>query len=217
MGIFQGERLSPPLDLSSAGVVKSSLIEWASTEPEGTSITVFAGLSTSDTVEPETWHVCTSGDPIPGIVGEVVGGHYLWVKQVLLTDGPMATPKLHSLTITINGRSYVQTGRAFQRLFRGIVGGWDLSGDNMAKITLTNEMVLWNKEPLRIQSTSCPWSYRSTRPGECNYTGPMGPCDKSYEACRLRGNEAQFGGDRFLAAAMAKELWWGRTRNYMGT
>lgn len=108
----------------------------------------------------------------------------------------------------------IQTGRAFQRLFRGIVGGWDLSGDNQARITLTNEMVLWNKEPLRIQSTACPWSYKGT---ECSYSGPMGPCDKSYEACQLRGNEAQFGGDRFLAAAMTKELWWGRTRNYMGT
>ena len=112
------------------------------------------------------------------------------------------------------GAPYVETGRAFQRLFRGIVGGWDLSGDNQAKITLMSEMVLWNKEPLRIQSTACPWSYKGT---ECGYSGTLGVCDKSYEACQLRSNEDNFGGDRFLAAAMTKELWWGRTRNYTGT
>jgi len=112
-----------------------------------------------------------------------------------------------------SGTPRIETGRAFQRLFRGIVGGWYLSGDNMAQITLTNEWVLWNKEPSRIQSTSCPWAYRGT---ECGYVGPAGPCDKSYEACKQRGNEMQFGGDRFLAAAMMKEVWWGRTRNYQG-
>ena len=111
------------------------------------------------------------------------------------------------------GVTRTQTGRVFQRLFRGIVGGWDLSGDNIARVTLTNEMVLWNKEPLRIQSTSCPWSYKGT---ECGYSGPAGPCDKSYEACQLRANEAQFGGDRFLTAAMLNPVWWGRTRNYQG-
>jgi hypothetical protein len=213
MDSFCGERLSPPVDLTEVGVVSSSVVEWTATEPEGTSITISAGLSTSDTVEPTTWVVCTSGEEIPGIVGEVGGGQYLWVKQAMTTDDPAVTPALHTLTVTINGKSYVQTGRAFQRLFRGIVGGWDLSGDSTARITLTNEMVLWNKEPLRIQSTSCPWSYKGT---ECGYTGPMGPCDKSYEACQLRGNEANFGGDRFLAAAMLKQVWWGRTRNYPG-
>lgn len=109
--------------------------------------------------------------------------------------------------ITESGEPAIQTGRAFQRLFRGIVGGWELTGDNMAKIDLTNEMILWNKMPLRLQSTACPWSYRGK---ECNYKGQMGPCDKTYEACLLRNNQMQFGGDRFLTATMIKSVWWGR-------
>ncbi len=109
--------------------------------------------------------------------------------------------------VEIDGETHVQTGRTYQLLFRGIVGGWELTGDNMAKIDLTNEMILWNKKPLRLQSTACPWSYRGK---ECNYKGQMGPCDKTYEACLLRNNQMQFGGDRFLTATMIKSVWWGR-------
>jgi len=211
---YNGYRISPALSFGGIRYVKSSLIEWASVIPANTTLVISAGLSQSDAVQPGSYSVCTRDQAIPGLFGRNVTNQYLWLKQEMTSEVHGTTPRLDILIVTINGESYVQTGRAFQRLFRGIVGGWDLSGDNQAKITLTNEMVLWNKEPLRIQSTACPWAYKGT---ECSYSGPMGPCDKSYEACQLRGNEAQFGGDRFLAAAMTKELWWGRTRNYMGT
>ena len=98
--------------------------------------------------------------------------------------------------------------------FRGITDGWELTGENRARITLTNELILWNKKTLRIQSASCPWAYKGT---ECGYTGALGACDKSYAACQARSNEIHFGGDRFIAAAVTKEVWWGRTRNYTGT
>ncbi len=111
--------------------------------------------------------------------------------------------------VEIDGETHVQTGRTYQLLFRGIIGGWELTGDNMVKVDLTNEMILWNKKPLRLQSTACPWSYRGK---ECGYKGGMSVCDKTYEACKLRHNEANFGGDRFLAATMVKSVWWGRTQ-----
>src|SRR5574344_587 len=36
-----------------------------------------------------------------------------------------------------------------QEFMRGIVSGWELSGDNVAKITIKNEMTLWSKKTLR--------------------------------------------------------------------
>jgi hypothetical protein len=141
------------------------------------------------------------------------------ISSVLLSEdvrnrwGQVLLAIITETDVDDGGVPRVQTDRVVASLFRGIVGGWDLTGDNMARITLTNEMVLWNKEPLRIQSTSCPWSYKGV---ECGYTGAEEVCDKSYEACQQRNNEANFGGDRFLAATMTKSVWWGRTRNYQG-
>lgn len=99
-------------------------------------------------------------------------------------------------------------------VFRGITDSWELSGENVARITLTNELILWNKKTLRTQTASCPWAYKGT---ECGYTGALGACDKSYAACQARANEANFGGDRFIASTITKEVWWGRTRNYTGS
>lgn len=100
-----------------------------------------------------------------------------------------------------------------QEFMRGIIGGWELFDDNKAKITITNEMVLWKKRPLRIQMSSCPWVFKGE---ECGYTGSESTCDQSYDDCNgIKGNAANFGGDRFLPALMEKEIWWGRTRDYV--
>lgn len=96
-----------------------------------------------------------------------------------------------------------------QEFLRGIIGGWQLYDENTLKITITNELVLWNKKPLRIQMSSCPWVFKGT---ECAYSGGESTCDQTYERCRFLGNTDNFGGDRFINSLMQKEIWWGRTQ-----
>lgn len=96
-----------------------------------------------------------------------------------------------------------------QEFLRGIIGGWQLYDENTLKISITNELVLWNKKPLRIQMSSCPWVFRGT---ECAYSGDATTCDQTYARCGMLENAANFGGDRFLSSLMQKEIWWGRTQ-----
>ena len=91
-------------------------------------------------------------------------------------------------------------------LFQGIVGEWELTEDR-ATIRALNELVLWRKRPLRTASATCPWVFKGT---ECTYAGAGGWCDQSYSRCAELGNQANFGGFRFLPALMEKQLWWGR-------
>jgi len=104
---------------------------------------------------------------------------------------------------------YVKTEIVTQEFFRGIVGGWTLSEDNKAKITVKNEFVLWSKKALRTQSSSCPWTFKGT---ECAYAGGQTWCDQSYDRCVELANSNYFGGFRFLPSIMEKEVWWGRTQ-----
>jgi hypothetical protein len=102
-------------------------------------------------------------------------------------------------------------GIKYQEFMRGIIGGWELYDDNKAKITITSEMVLWNKKSLRPQSSTCPWAFKGID-GECGYTGAETACDKSYDRCLELGNNANFGGDRFLPSIVAREIWWGKQK-----
>ena len=103
-----------------------------------------------------------------------------------------------------------------QEFTRGIVGGWELFDDNKSRINLTCETILWNKKSLRPQSSSCPWAFTMTGATECGYVIPAefggDWCDQSYERCVALGNQAHFGGDRFLPSIVEKEVWWGRQR-----
>jgi hypothetical protein len=94
-----------------------------------------------------------------------------------------------------------------QELIRGFVGEWELYDDNKAKVTIVNELVLWNKKCLRMQSPSCPWTFKGT---ECAYPGTETWCDQSWNRCDTLGNSVNFGGHRFLPSVMEKEIWWGR-------
>jgi len=93
-----------------------------------------------------------------------------------------------------------------EEFFRGIVGGWELSEDGKATITLQNEFVLWSKKTLRVQSSSCPWVFKGP---ECNYSGAETWCDQSHERCAVLGNGNYFGGFRFLPSLTGKEIKWG--------
>lgn len=100
-----------------------------------------------------------------------------------------------------------QLSRHVQEVWRGFVSGWELAGEADCRITLTHEFVLWNKEPLRTQSSSCQWTFKGT---ECGYSGEAGWCDKSYDRCKKLSNPDNFGGFRFIPEIAEKEIWWGR-------
>jgi len=91
-------------------------------------------------------------------------------------------------------------------LFQGIIGEWEITEDR-ATIRALNELVLWRKRPLRTASATCPWVFKGT---ECAYAGAGAWCDQSFSRCAELGNQANFGGFRFLPALMEKQVWWGR-------
>jgi hypothetical protein len=103
---------------------------------------------------------------------------------------------------------YEHSNVVAQEMFQGFIGGWELYDDAGARLSLTNELVLWNKKTLRTQSTSCPWAFKGT---ECAYAGSEIWCDQSYDRCTALVNSANFGGFRFLSSLMEKEIWWGKT------
>jgi hypothetical protein len=63
---------------------------------------------------------------------------------------------------TTQGADYYKTEIVIQEFTRGIIGGWEMYDDNLIKMTITNELVLWNKRPLRIQMSSCPWTFNKS-------------------------------------------------------
>ncbi len=100
-----GSRLSPPTALVGVGIIRGSLIEWTSTVPADTALVISAGLSSSASVAPVAWEVCTSGEAIPELVGEDAAGKFLWIKQELATETPGVTPLLHTLQASVWGNS----------------------------------------------------------------------------------------------------------------
>jgi hypothetical protein len=97
-----------------------------------------------------------------------------------------------------------------QPLFRGILAGWDIEGDNKINIEIANEFILWNKKTLRKHSPSCPWAFKGE---ECGYQGvAKSICDKSYDTCLELSNQSHFGGFRYIPIITETELWWGAVR-----
>ena len=101
-----------------------------------------------------------------------------------------------------------QLSRHVQEVWRGLCGGWWLSGDADCTITLTHESIFWKKQVLRMQSSSCQWPFKGTE--ECGYSSEAGWCDKSYDRCKKLASSDNFGGFRFIPDLAEKELWWGR-------
>ena len=93
-----------------------------------------------------------------------------------------------------------------EEFMRGIIGGWELSEDSKATITIQNEFVLWSKKTLRTQSSSCPWAFKGV---ECAYAGQETWCDQSYSRCSVLGNSLNYGGFRFLPSITGTEIKWG--------
>ncbi len=118
-GEVEGYIITSPLDITTGyhdelevdGVappkmVGSSLIEWTSTEPEGTNIEIYVAVVFPDMngteLEDEDWEFVESGEEIPGVEqGTFFEDEYLVVKAILYTDDPEIIPTLDSLSIDI--------------------------------------------------------------------------------------------------------------------
>lgn len=95
-------------------------------------------------------------------------------------------------------------------LFQGIIDGWNLDEESIS-FTVASELVRWSQKTLAKHSASCRWKeFKGT---ECTYAGIETWCDRSYTRCSALGNQANFGGFRWLPSIVDKELWWGRTRS----
>jgi len=108
--IYEAYRVWSPLDVGAIDDVGRNVISWSATTPEDTGITVSAGLSDADDVEPIEYVECTSGAEIPCIDAEAdLTGKYLWVRVDFGSDVLGTTPELTSLYVLV-GNSVLLTG-----------------------------------------------------------------------------------------------------------
>lgn len=108
-----------PINADSITDVFNSIAQWTETKPTGTDITVYTGLSTSDTTEPSTWTEQTSnGGAIQSISeNEDLTGKYLWVKIELETTDTGKTPAVSDPLFII--RKLINA-----RALRLLISGW---------------------------------------------------------------------------------------------
>lgn len=136
----EGYRISPPLSLDEIKNVAESKIEWEATTVELTSTTIKTAVTTDGENPPaldsEEWQAAVSGESIPEIdLGEDLTSQYLWTMQILKTDDPAITPRLHSLTETILMQGIEVAG------YR-ISPGFDISGS----YTVKDSQIFWQAD-----------------------------------------------------------------------
>ncbi len=91
-----GTRISPPLDLSPAGIAGGSDVAWQANVPAGTALTVETSLDGG-----ATWSPATNGGAVAGIArGMDLTGRSLLVRTTLAGPGTV-TPDLQELTVTV--------------------------------------------------------------------------------------------------------------------
>jgi len=94
-------------------------------------------------------------------------------------------------------------------LFPGYVDDW-LLDETALDETLRSRVARGDVCTLKRYSPSCPWTvFKGT---ECGYAGDETWCDRTYARCRALANTDNFGGCRWLASLVTKEIWWGRTK-----
>lgn len=94
---------SPAIDLSPAGAAETSEIEFTTTKPTGTTVTVQTALSTDGGTNWGNWQTATSGAAIPGLTaGDDVSNTKMKWKATLGTNDISATPKLSEVAVKVN-------------------------------------------------------------------------------------------------------------------
>jgi len=94
-------------------------------------------------------------------------------------------------------------------VFEGEIGPWGLAEDKV-DITVTNQFAQWAQSTLSRHSASCRW--KVFKGDECGYSGSETWCDRTYARCESLGNQANFGGFRWLPSIMDTQIWWGRVQ-----
>lgn len=94
-------------------------------------------------------------------------------------------------------------------LFYGEIDDWNMPNEGKVDITVASDIVRWHQRTMRMQSSSCSW--RAFKGVECAYSGSATSCNRSYARCVALGNEANFGGERWLPNIELVNVWWGTT------
>lgn len=82
-------------------------------------------------------------------------------------------------------------------LFKGYLRQYQVTEHDMT-MTLVSMFDLIRKAPKRLHWNYCPWGFKGP---ECAYTGEDTSCDHTLTSCKLKGNEANFGGFPYLNAS----------------
>ena len=93
------------------------------------------------------------------------------------------------------------------RLFTGYIDSWTLQ-ESKIEIVIGSPFSRWDKSNTNYHSPSC--RYRLFKGTRCGYSGGFSTCDRSYAQCVARGNQANFGGFRFLSSIEGKPVQWGQ-------
>lgn len=109
--------------------------------------------------------------------------------------------------------NYEVVGETSAELFEGKIDAWTMDEVNL-RFTAVSEMSQWTQKGLRKHSPSCTWKKfkGQTEDSPCFYSGEETWCDRSYKRCGDLSNTANFGGFKFLASIINKEIWWGREK-----
>jgi hypothetical protein len=98
-------------------------------------------------------------------------------------------------------------------VFSGEIDSWGMDPDEKIVVTLANLFSQWDQVTVNLQSSSCRW--KQFKGVECTYSGAETSCDRTYKTCKeTYGNQAHFGGDRFLPSIEGKVVWWGGRPKY---
>ena len=99
-----GYRLSPGISLPVITKAVGSKLTYSATTPAGTSVAIKTSLSIDDGETWGDWQIALSGQAIPGIVpGMDLSNARLKLRQELETEDNTKTPKLSSVTVSIEG------------------------------------------------------------------------------------------------------------------
>lgn len=102
---IQGSRISPVLNISSAGYAQNSNVSWNATIPAQAELSVETNISLDGGNTWQGWHMATKDGEIPGITpGTNLGNAKLMYRATLSNIDPDKDLQLHDLSVSINSR-----------------------------------------------------------------------------------------------------------------
>ena len=133
----------------------------------------------------------------PGLLAAFVGGTPQGSKVIL--------------RMVVVDDDYSLVGNTSTIIFEGEIDDWS-ANETLLRMSVVSIFVQWSQKALRRHSSSCTWKVfkGANADSPCFYTGSETRCDRTYVRCQALGNIDNFGGFRWLANIVDKEIWWGR-------